>query len=252
VRRARGAGRLRRVILKACLNGGRRRSAHAAVPVTPDELAEDGAAAVAAGAAVLHVHPRGDDGRETLAAGPVAATVEAMRKAVDVPVGVTTGAWILPDPAARVAAIGAWEVAPDFASVNFHEAGAVALAEALLAAGVAVEAGLWTPASAQILAASGLEGSCVRLLIEPTDDTVEAALTTADATLAALAGVAPQVPRLLHGKGPTVWPLLDEAWARGLQARVGLEDTLDLPDGRTARGNAELVAVAVERRGRVG
>jgi uncharacterized protein (DUF849 family) len=240
------------MILKACLNGGRPRSEHAAVPVTPDDLAEDGAAAVAAGAAVLHVHPRADDGRETLAAGPVAATVEAMRKAVDVPVGVTTGAWILPDPAARVAAVGAWEVAPDFASVNFHEQGAVALAEALLAAGVAVEAGLWTPEAARILAASALAGSCVRLLIEPMDETVEAALATADATLAALEGVAPEVPRLLHGKESTVWPLVDEAWARGLQARVGLEDTLTLPDGTRAAGNAELVAAAVERRGKVG
>jgi uncharacterized protein (DUF849 family) len=240
------------MILKACLNGGVPRSAHAAVPVTPDELAEDGAAAVAAGAAVLHVHPRGDDGRETLAAEPVAAVVEAMRAAVGVPVGVTTGAWIVPDPAARLAAIRAWAVAPDFASVNFHEEGAVALADALLDAGVAVEPGLWTPAAAQLLVASGLAGSCVRLLLEPMDDTVEAALTTADATLAVLAGVAPGVPRLLHGQGSTVWPLLDEAWARGLQARVGLEDTLALPDGSRAAGNAELVAAAVERRGRVG
>ncbi len=240
------------MILKACLNGGRRRSEHAACPETPDELAADGAAAVAAGAAVLHVHPRGDDGRETLAAEPVAATVEAMRTAVGVPVGVTTGAWILPDPAARVAAIGAWEVAPDFASVNFHEEGAVALAEALLAAGVAVEAGLWTPEAARVLAASGLAASCVRLLVEPMDDRVPDALATAAATLAALEGVAPDVPRLLHGKGATVWPLLDEAWARGLQARVGLEDTLTLPDGTVAAGNAELVAEAVERRGTVG
>jgi uncharacterized protein (DUF849 family) len=239
------------MILKACLNGGRRRSEHAACPETPDELAADGAEAVAAGAAVLHIHPRGDDGRETLAAEPVAATLEAMRAAVDVAVGVTTGAWILPDPAARLVAVGAWEVAPDFASVNFHEEGAVALADALLAAGVAVEAGLWTPAAAEVLAASGLAGSCVRLLIEPMDDSVQAALATAAATLAALEGVAEEVPRLLHGKEATVWPLLDEAWARGLQARVGLEDTLALPDGSPATGNAQLVATAVARRGTV-
>jgi uncharacterized protein (DUF849 family) len=239
------------MILKACLNGGRPKADHPGVPVTPDELATDGAAAVAAGAAVLHVHPRGADGRETLAPDPVAAVVVAMRAAVDVPVGVTTGAWILPDPAARVRAIEAWEVAPDFASVNFHEEGAVALAEALLAAGVAVEAGLWTPAAAEILAASGLAPSCVRLLVEPMDEDVDAALATADKTLAALDGVAPEVPRLLHGKEATVWPLVDEAWARGLEARVGLEDTLTLPDGSTATGNAALVAAAVERRNEV-
>ena len=136
-----------------------------------------------------------------------------------------------------------WEVAPDFASVNFHEEGAVALAEALLAAGVAVEAGLWTPSAAETLAASGLAPACVRFLIEPMDDDVASALATADKTLAALDGVAPEVPRLLHGQGSTVWPLVDEAWARGLQSRVGLEDTVSLPDGPPLHS-----VYAVERR----
>ena len=59
------------------------------------------------------------------------------------PVGVTTGAWAEPDPDARVALIEAWTVLPDFASVNWHEAGAERVAAALLDRGVGVEAGLW-------------------------------------------------------------------------------------------------------------
>jgi uncharacterized protein (DUF849 family) len=34
-------------------------------------------------------------------------------------------------------------------------------------------------------------------------------------------------------------------WAAGIDVRVGLEDVLVLPDGRTAADNAELVAAAV-------
>ena len=33
--------------------------------------------------------------------------------------------------------------------------------------------------------------------------------------------------------------------ARGVQARIGMEDTLTLPDGSAADGNADLVAAAV-------
>lgn len=38
------------------------------------------------------------------------------------------------------------------------------------------------------------------------------------------------------------WPMLDLAAARGVAARIGLEDTLRLPEGTTAASNAELVA----------
>ena len=40
------------------------------------------------------------------------------------------------------------------------------------------------------------------------------------------------------------WILIEDAARRGLDTRVGLEDTLSLPDGRQARGNAELVSAA--------
>jgi uncharacterized protein (DUF849 family) len=35
------------------------------------------------------------------------------------------------------------------------------------------------------------------------------------------------------------------ALRRGYDARIGLEDTLELPDGRLARDNAQMVAVAL-------
>jgi uncharacterized protein (DUF849 family) len=51
-------------------------------------------------------------------------------------------------------------------------------------------------------------------------------------------------PRLLHGFNRTTWPLLEEAGRRGWETRIGLEDTLTLPDGTVAPGNAELVRAA--------
>jgi uncharacterized protein (DUF849 family) len=45
----------------------------------------------------------------------------------------------------------------------------------------------------------------------------------------------------------TAWPLVDAARARGYATRIGFEDTLTLPDGGVARGNGELVRVALAR-----
>ena len=52
--------------VKACLNGGRTRAEHPAVPLTPAELAADAVAVRQAGAFAVHVHPRDPHGKETL------------------------------------------------------------------------------------------------------------------------------------------------------------------------------------------
>jgi uncharacterized protein (DUF849 family) len=234
-------------MLKACLNGARRRSDHPCCPVTPDELASAGAAAVASGAAALHVHPRGDDGAETLDGAAIAAALDALRANVTVPIGVSTGAWFLPDPDDRLRAIDGWTVLPDFASVNVHEAGALRIAAALLDRGVGVEAGIWTGDAARTLVASGLAERCLRFLFEPMEQEVDAALANVHDIESRLDGVAPAVPRLLHGIFATAWPILDHAAAHGYDARIGLEDTLVQPDGSPAADNAQLVRIAVER-----
>lgn len=52
-------------------------------------------------------------------------------------------------------------------------------------------------------------------------------------------------PVLLHAEGPATWAVLAEAVSRGLHTRIGLEDTLLLPDGTPAPGNAALVTAAL-------
>lgn len=48
-----------------------------------------------------------------------------------------------------------------------------------------------------------------------------------------------KAPRLQHGYGEVTWILIEDAVRRGLDTRVGLEDTLYLPDGSPARNNAD-------------
>jgi uncharacterized protein (DUF849 family) len=230
------------VTVKACLNGARASGEHPALPITPRQLAADGAAAVAAGAQALHIHPRDDDGRETLTVNLAVRAVQAACPGV--PVGVSTGAWIEPDVSARVAAIRWWE-APAMASVNLSEEGHVEVMAALAAAGVGIEAGLWQVGDVAALQASGFADGLTRVLVEPGEEDPAAAVATAQALDDALDAAGIAAPRVHHGFGIATWDVLRRARALGHGWRVGLEDTLVLPDGRPAASNAELVSAAL-------
>ena len=215
--------------------------------MTPQELARDASIVTAAGAMALHVHPRDAEGIETLDGRSIGDALSAIRESATVPVGVSTGAWILHDAHDRLRAIEEWDILPDFASVNFHESGATDVARVLADRGVGVEAGLWHEHAAAAFAESGLGDRCLRILLEPMEQTVEDALATVGRIERRLTGVAEEVPRLLHGYGRTVWAMLDEAAGRGYDVRIGLEDTLERPDGSRAADNEELVRIAFSR-----
>jgi uncharacterized protein (DUF849 family) len=235
----------RQVLLQACLNGSRRSGDHPSLPLGPDRLAEAAAEAVVAGAVALHVHQRDADGIQTLAAEPCARTLLAIRAACPgVPAGLTTGAWIEPDPDRRLDLVAAWEVAPDYASVNLAEEGSFPLVRLLLDRGIGVEAGLWTVADAEALLASGLADRCVRLLLEAMEAEPAAALANVAAMERLLDEAGCRAAQLQHGEGGAAWPVLIRALEAGRDVRIGLEDTLRLPDGRLAGGNGELVAAA--------
>ena len=230
-------------MLKACLNGSVTRSEHLAVPITAAELAADAVEVRAAGATAVHIHPRGEDGRESLDATAVGEAVAAIRAASPgLPIGVSTGAWIEPDPARRIAAIGAWRVLPDFASVNVHEDGAARVARELSARGIGVEAGIWTPMAADAFLT--WDTPTLRILVEVMEADPAEALRNADAIIRRL-----RTRRvLLHAEGPAVWPILRRAIRYNMDIRIGLEDTRTLPDGAPAPDNATLVAVAASIR----
>ncbi|MDF2561702.1 MAG: hypothetical protein K0R99_3148 [Microbacterium sp.] len=244
----RADGSERRMLLQACVNGARDPAEHPWLSVDAAVVADDAARAVAAGAREVHVHPKDAAGRDSLAADDVARWVWAVRQAAPgVPVGVTTGEWAEPDVERRLAAIEAWTELPDHASVNWHESGADEVAALLLRRGVAVEAGLWDAAGFEVWKRSPVREQCLRVLIELPDEPAETVREHAEAMIAHVSLEEPDLPILLHGEEGSTWQVFDLAVELGLDSRIGLEDTLLLPDGSSAPGNAALVRAAVER-----
>jgi uncharacterized protein (DUF849 family) len=242
------SGKKRIMLIEAALNGGRDRSEHAGVPISPAELAQASKDSVTAGARAIHFHVRSADGRESLVEDDVNAAVAAVRAAVpSVPFGVSTGAWILADAILRHETVARWSTQPTFASVNFKEEGATELARLLLSRGVGIEVGLSDRRGAEILLASKLATKCLRILLEPLEKTGRAALEKVNAIEIILDRGRIRIPRLLHGLNETTWELIDAAAARGYDTRVGFEDILTLPDGAPAPNNAALVAETIRR-----
>jgi uncharacterized protein (DUF849 family) len=92
--------------VEACLNGSRRPGAHPALPLTAEDLAAAARAVVDAGAFAVHVHPRRADGAATLDPVPCGQAIAAIRLACPgLPVGLSTAAWIEPDPDRRLSRV---------------------------------------------------------------------------------------------------------------------------------------------------
>lgn len=232
-------------MLQACLNGAREPGSHPSLPITPQQLAADAAGCAELGVTSFHLHPRDVVGLEVLAGPEVATSVSVVRAAVaHAEIGVSTGAWIVPDPVRRAELVRGWAGLaagrPDFASVNVHEDGWLAVADALRDAGIGIELGVFHVEAARTLLDVGVPAGTVRVLAEVRPgETVD----DAERLVELLAPLG--VPILLHGEDDSAWPVLDHAVACGLDTRIGLEDTLTSRDGTRAADNAGLVRLAV-------
>ena len=235
------------MLLQAALNGNRTKADHHAAPVSSEELRRDAVACVAAGAGAIHCHPRDGVGRESLAADVVDAVVLSVRDACGVPVGVTTGEWIEPDLDRRLALVRTWR-APDYASVNLSEQGATEIMQALIEAGIGIEAGVSTVADAELLGMSGLGDRVTRVLLEPVDVSAADALAFVADVHRALDRCGITAPRLQHGDGEVTWILLADAIRRGVDTRIGLDDTLYQPAGALTTGHEALIRAALRIR----
>jgi uncharacterized protein (DUF849 family) len=183
-------------------------------------------------------------GHETLEPDACAAAIEAIHdRCPGLPVGVTTGLWITGSSAQRLALLERWTVLPDFASVNFSEDGTDELCTLLVAKGIKIEAGLGSVADARAFVDSGFVERCLRVLVE-VEPGASDPLRAAAVIGRVLEGSGIHLPLVQHGHDAAAWPLLEDALAHGYDVRIGLEDTLRMPDGTRAHGNADLVAAA--------
>ena len=127
------------MLVQACLNGARKPGYHPALPLDTPSLVREARACLAAGADLLHLHPRDADGAESLSADCLDAALSALRAALPgVPLGISIGEWIENDTDRVLAAIAGWRLL----AVNLSEAAAPAVFEALDRRGVGIEAGL--------------------------------------------------------------------------------------------------------------
>ena len=228
------------VVIGAALNGER---VHPAAPRTPSELAAAASDAVAAGAAVLHLHPFGPDGRQTLEPGPCGEAVVAVREACPgVPISLSTSAAIESDPRRRVGLIGRWEVQPELVTANQGEPGIVDVCELLRSRGVGIEAGLLCHTDAEQFVRSSVPEYARRVLVEPLDADPRTACEHAAVMESILAAHAVELSQMHHGDGVASWAVNERALARGHDVRGGIEDTGHLPDGTDATDNAELIS----------
>jgi uncharacterized protein (DUF849 family) len=192
------------------------------------------------------MHAFGADGRETLAAGPCADALLAVRKACPgIPVSLTTSAEIEPNPATRFALVSAWTVMPDLVTANQGEAGIIELCELLMSRGVGVEAGLLSLSDAEVFVRSNLTDRSLRVMVEPLDTDPKEAVAHAAAIEEVLGRAGVSLEQIHHGYGIASWAVNRRALARGHGIRTGLEDTAVLPSGRPAPNNAALVRAAV-------
>ena len=232
-------------MLQACLNGGRSRDFHPAVPLSADELAADARAVIAAGAEQIHLHVRGADGKESLHPDDVARTLATVRAAVPgIPLGLSTGWWISPKGRARQEHIRAWQALPDYVSINLIEEDSAEVIDLALSKGIGVEAGIWSPGDAEKFVAHPRAASCLRVLIEINEQDLSVGMEACRGVIDVLDRAGLRLPRLLHGLDVTMWDFYRQARADGLDGRIGLEDGKHLPAGTVAEDNAALIRAA--------
>jgi uncharacterized protein (DUF849 family) len=229
-------------LLQAALNGDRD---HPAVPHTPEELAAEARASVDAGARVLHLHPYGPEGRQTLEAKPCAAAIRAVRAICPgIPLSLSTSAEIEADPERRRKLVAAWTELPELVTANQGEEGILDLCALLVERGIGIEAGLLSLDDAHAFVGCGIAGQCVRAMVEPLGEDPDAAVAEAEAIENTLVSAGIRLEQVHHGDGIASWAVNRRGAALGHGIRTGLEDTPVLPDGSTASGNGELVAAA--------
>ena len=256
-----------KVVVSCALTGALTTRAQCpAIPYTPAEIGEEARRAADAGAAIVHIHARNDDGTPTWSTETFRRIFEEVRARSDVILNFSTGSVGIPAEE-RVQHIR--ELKPEMAALNmgsmnyaiysakrkeFHHDHVFAnpfrdirfFLEAMNAAGVRPEMECFD---------SGHIGNTRPLI----DLAVLQPPYQFSLVMGVLGGIPGTVSNLVHqvdslpshshwqviGIGLEQWKLVAAALAMGGNVRVGLEDNFYLEEGRMVSGNGELVEKAV-------
>ncbi len=235
------------------------------IPYTPEEIGEEARRAYEAGAAVVHIHARTDDGKPTFAPATFARIREEVRKRCPVILNFSTGT-MLDDVSDQCTYIR--ESRPEIAALNMGTmnyakysakrkafvfdivfpntyAKIIRLLEAMNAAGVKPELECFD---------TGHTAGIAPLL----DMGVLRPPLQFSFIVNVLGGIPPMIESLqlqtrimpagseweVIGISACQWRMIAAALVMGGNIRCGLEDHFYLPDGTMARSNGELVEVA--------
>ena len=229
------------------------REHHPGVPFTPEEIALPSLEAVAAGASVVHLHARLDDGTPTGDPEVFAAAIRAIRAKADPVIMVSTGGavWMTIEERTR-----ALEAAPDMCSLetgsmNFGDdlfltsrPDSIASALKAYAMGIVPEIELFdvghAVAAARMLKEGHLKGPLNVNLVLGVPGGIDA---SPEAIPALLRPLPDDVRWAVTAIGRHQRRMLTVAALLGADGvRVGFEDNVYLRKGQLAASNAELVA----------
>lgn len=260
---------MNKTIITAALTGVlTTRQQSPAIPYTPDEIAAEARRSVEAGAAIVHIHARQDDGRPAYDVATYARIDAAVRRECpDVIINYSTGA-VGVGREERVAHITA--LRPDMAALNmgsmnyaiysarqkafYHDhvfanpfGDILFFLEAMNAAGTRPEMECFdtghihnaTPLIDMGVLQPPYQFSLIMGVLGGIPNTTKHLVQQVD-------NLPPGAHWQVIGIGPRQWPLVAAAVSMGGNVRVGLEDNLYVAPGQLARSNGELVAKAAE------
>jgi uncharacterized protein (DUF849 family) len=272
-------------VIEVALNGGRSPREHPAVPLTPHDVFTDAARCFDAGATVAHIHARAVSGEATFDANWYAeATLGIRAAAPGMLVSITS---LRPDGVDvsvmldLLRELGDRNASPDLMSINLGHSvlwdrelhttihypnnyeDVLQLLEVCVAVGVKPELGLMDLgyiSNMELLHRDGQIPSDPWFLVELDSPGYGLGMQVAPATTRnydvlseTLTELLPEARWAAHGHGPATYPILERALETGAHVRVGLEDTIVLPDGTQGSGNLDQVrwaTAAAESHGR--
>ena len=245
------------VILSAAIVGAeltRAQTPH--LPITPQEIADESARCREAGAAVIHLHVRNDDGSNTQSADRFAETIERIRSKTDCIIQVSTGGAVGMSIDERV---GPLACKPEMAtlncgSVNFGDEVFIntrpqiaGIAARLKASGAVAELECYEVGHVEEALALAEKGVIPRPLHFQFVLGVPGGIGARESNVRYLASLLPpDASWAVAAVGRFQQPMTELAMRLGGHARVGLEDNISLSKGVLSVGSAPLVARAAE------